>query len=52
MAVKVLCDGHSIPHVVLYEAYWDGLSVPLTTMQAEELVWQELEETLLNDEFV
>ncbi len=52
MAVKVFCDGHSIPQVVLSEAFWDGLSDPLTTMQAEKMVWQELEEILLNDEFV
>ena len=25
---------------------------PLTTMQAEKMVWQELEEILLNDESV
>ena len=52
MAVKVFCDGHSIPQVVLYEAFWHGLSDPLTTMQTEKLVWQELEEILLNDELV
>jgi hypothetical protein len=50
MAVRELCDGHSIPHVVLYEAFWHGLSAPLTTMQAEKMIWQELEEILLNDE--
>jgi len=36
----------------MYEAFWGGLSDPLTTMQAEKVVWQELEAIVLNDELL